>query len=203
MNRPRPMRAAGWISTPVVARTAVASVRGTTGTPARCSACASRWASSACTPGHVARISAGPTPRAAGSRSRAACTSRVTSLTTRVTAPSPSMPKSLRSEERRRHVSLAGVRQDGDDPVAGGLRAPGDLERRPGRRPAGDARQDPLRASQRARRLDRVLVVDGDHLVEELAVEDRGDEARADPLDLVRTGRPTGEHRGAERLDGD
>ena len=49
------------------------------GTPASCSACATRWASSACTPGQVARISARPTPRAAGSRSRAAATSRRTS----------------------------------------------------------------------------------------------------------------------------
>ena len=50
MNSPRPMRAAGWISTPVTAVVTFASSRGSTGTPASCSACETRWDSSACTP---------------------------------------------------------------------------------------------------------------------------------------------------------
>ena len=76
---------------PVTARVPDASARGTNGSPASCSACATRWESSACTPGQEARISAGPTPRAAGSRSRAAATSLRTSRATRASVPIPSM----------------------------------------------------------------------------------------------------------------
>ena len=53
MNRPSPICAAGWISIPVTARVDGASARGTNGTPASCSAWATRWASSACTPGQL------------------------------------------------------------------------------------------------------------------------------------------------------
>ena len=77
---------------PVSVRVSIDIVRGTSGTPDSCSACATRWESSAWMPGHVATISAGPTPRAAGSRSRAAATSRRSSLTTPAKVPSPSMP---------------------------------------------------------------------------------------------------------------
>ena len=52
MKSPFPTRAAGWISIPVAARLRAASVRGTSGTPAPCSAWATRWASRAWTPGH-------------------------------------------------------------------------------------------------------------------------------------------------------
>jgi hypothetical protein len=65
--------------------------RGTTGRPTSSSAWATRWLSSACTPGHVARISAVVTPRAAGSRSRTARTSRVISRATRTTVPTPNI----------------------------------------------------------------------------------------------------------------
>ena len=57
MNSPSPTSAHGWISIPVIVRAAAAIVRGATGTPASLSACATRWASSACTPGQLARIS--------------------------------------------------------------------------------------------------------------------------------------------------
>ena len=63
-DRARP----GWISIPVIDRAIAAITRGSSGTPAPYSACATRWASSAWTPGQVARISSEPTPRAAGSR---------------------------------------------------------------------------------------------------------------------------------------
>src|SRR3954452_409526 len=193
MNRPMPTWAAGWISMPVAARMRVAIARGASGTPAPCSACARRWASSACTPGHVARISTGPTPRAAGSRSRAAVTSRVTSLTTRATVPRLSICRSLGSEERRRDVPLAGVRQHGDDPRAARLRALGDLDRRPHRRAARDAGEDALAPRERPGGLDRRLVGDGHDLVEHVAVEHRRDEACPDALDPVRTGPAAGE----------
>ena len=45
-----------------------------------------------------------------------------------------------------------------------------------------------------ARGLERRLVGDGDDLVDDLAVEDAGHEARADALDLVRAGLTAGEH---------
>src|SRR5687768_606065 len=59
--------------------------------PTSCSAWATRCERSACTPGHVARISALVTPRAAGSRSRTALTSQCGSLATRASVPSPNM----------------------------------------------------------------------------------------------------------------
>ena len=52
-----------------------------------------------------------------------------------------------------------------------------------------------MRAS-RARGLERGLVADRDDLVDDLAVEHLGHEARADALDLVRAGRAAGQHRG-------
>ena len=76
-------------------------------------------------------------------------------------------------------------------------------ERRPQRRAAGDPAQHALAAGGEARGLDRVLVVDGDDLVEQVAVQHRRDEARADALDLVRAGAPAGEHRRGRGLDGD
>src|SRR4051794_26551610 len=195
MNSPAPIVAAGWISIPVAARVTVAMVRGTTGTPAPCSAWASRCASSACTPGHEARISTGPTPRAAGSRSRAAATSRVTSLTTRAAVPSPNIGKSLRTEERHRDVPLAGVGEDRHDPPAARLGPARDLHGRPHVRAARDARQDPLPAGERDGGLHGVVVGDGDDLVEQVAVEHGRHEARADAVDAVRPGSAAGEHR--------
>src|SRR4051812_3851189 len=197
MKRPGPIVAAGWISTPVAARTKVATVRGTSGTPAPCRAWARRWASSACTPGHVARISLRPTPRAAGSRSRAAATSRLTSLTTRATVPSPSMRRSLRTEERHRDVALSGVGEHRDDPLAARLGTPRELACRPHVRPARDAAEDALDAREVERSVDRVLVAHGDDLVEQVAVEHRRDEAGADPIDAMRPWCAAREHRGA------
>ena len=91
MNSPSPTSAHGWISIPVSVRAAAAIVRGATGTPASLSACATRWASSACTPGQVARISSPVTPRAAGSRSWAAAMSRRSSPSTRAAVRIPIM----------------------------------------------------------------------------------------------------------------
>ena len=57
MKSPSPICAAGWISMPVSARVNIEIGRGTNGTPASCSAWATRWPSSAWMPGQVARIS--------------------------------------------------------------------------------------------------------------------------------------------------
>ena len=85
------MRAAGWISIPVTERVTAASARGTIGRPASCSAWETLCESSAWTPGQLASTSTDPTPRAAGSRSCAAATSRRISPTTRARVRSPSM----------------------------------------------------------------------------------------------------------------
>ena len=61
----------------------------------------------------------------------------------------------------------------------------------------------PSRARHRARRLERVLVVDGHDLVDEALVEHRRDEARADALDLVRPGPAARDHGGRRGLHGD
>ena len=66
-----------------------------------------------------------------------------------------------------------------------------DLDRRGDRRARGDADRDALDARARAARTSNASsLVDRDHLVVDLGVEDRRDEAGADPLDLVRPGLP-------------
>src|SRR3954452_17023076 len=95
MNSPSPTSAAGWISMPVTVRAVAAIARGASGTPASSSAWATRWASSAWTPGQRARISSEETPRAAGSRSWAAATSWRSSRATRATVRIPIMGYSV------------------------------------------------------------------------------------------------------------
>src|SRR4051794_2763967 len=102
MNSPSPTSAAGWISMPVTVRAVAAIARGASGTPASSSAWATRWASRAWTPGHRARISSEETPRAAGSRSWAAATSRRSSRATRATVRIPIMRYSVAQGETGR-----------------------------------------------------------------------------------------------------
>ena len=61
--------------------------------------------------------------------------------------------------------------------------------------PAGDAGQHALARGAAARGGYRVLVVHGQHLVDHIAVEHLGHEARADALDLVGPGGAAGDHR--------
>src|SRR5262245_10402754 len=132
MKNSLPICAAGWISTPVTARLVYAIKRGASGTLDSQSTCATRCASSAWTPAQPVRISTAPTPRAAGSRSRAEVTSEEISSSVRLSVPIPSIaqkltvtPGSVRGEERQRHVALAAVRHDHDDPLARHLLAVG------------------------------------------------------------------------------
>ena len=69
--------------------------------------------------------------------------------------------------------------------------------------PQRHAGQDALARGEQVRQLDRLLVGAGEHLVEQIAVEDLGDEARADALDAVRPGRPAREDGGRRGLDRD
>ena len=200
--------------------------RGSSGTPASCSAWATRWASSACTPGQASRISSDPTPRAAGSRLRAAATSRRISATTRASVPGRACPK--RSDRAApagsRRVAVPACWNSASAPTArrrawrrsarpsraatATMRLPSnsgrlrDLDRGPHRGAAGDPRKHALAArEQHARGLERVLVVDRDDLVEHVAVQHRGHEAGADALDLVRAraARPTAPARTSAR----
>ena len=68
--------------------------------------------------------------------------------------------------------------------------------------PAEMPASTPSRGDQ-ACSLQGVLVADRDRLVDHRAVEHLGDEAGADPLDLVRPRRAAGEHRRGGGLDGD
>ena len=92
MNSPLPMRAAGWISIPVSMRVTIEISRGKSATPAAIQRVRDAVGEHGLDAGQVARISSWPTSRAAGSRVRAACTSRRTSLTTRASSK-PAMPK--------------------------------------------------------------------------------------------------------------
>ena len=179
----------GWISIPVTARLANAIARGASGTRPRTARATTRWASSACTPAQLERISSVPTPRAAGSRSRAAATSQRISCATRRNVSSPEHRQS-RDEERQRHVALAAVAGDRDDPLAGHLGPRGELERgvearrRPRSRPAAPRARRRARAASSAVSSSTAItssITD--------AVEDLGDEAGADALDLVRARR--------------
>src|SRR5947208_1711225 len=95
-------------------------------------------------------------------------------------------PRGLFGEERRREVALAEVGQDRDDQLPRVLGAFGHLDRAGDRGAAGDAAEHALLAGQPARHLEGFLVADDDNFVDDLGVEDVGDEPRADPLDLVR-----------------
>ena len=113
-------------------------------------------------PGHVVRISSCPTSRAAGSRVRAACTSRRSSLTTRAKLEAGHRTSVARAivaraatraaigasgrEEGLRDVALAGVGHDDDDPLA--RWTPG--ARRPAAPPTARRRRRCPRAGRRA-----------------------------------------------------
>src|SRR6476660_5901644 len=99
---------------------------GATGMPVSRSAWATRCARMGCRPPQLIRISRLPTPRAAGSRSRAEAISERSSLATRLRVLKPSMakayadPSGLRCEARRRRGALPAVRGGGGG--GGGLR---------------------------------------------------------------------------------
>src|SRR5205814_2215348 len=77
------------------------------------------------------------------------------------------------------------------------------LNRRPDVSACRDADQQPFLTRQTARRRDGVLVLDGDQLVVNVAVEDARHEAGSDALDAAQTWFATREDGRARRLDGD
>ena len=163
---------------PVSARVSIESRRGSSGTPALVQRVRDAVGQQRVDARPGREDLRRPTPRAAGSRSRAACTSRRSSLATRAKRPeaghlqqrsgtkaTPGLVDAAHGrgsrtrrcssgrEERLRDVALAGVGHDDDDPLALRLSgARGDLQRRPQRRAAGDARRAGPRAARSARR---------------------------------------------------
>src|SRR5579863_1436752 len=102
-----------------------------------------------------------------------------------------------------RQIALGERGDDDDNRLAGVFRPPPDVDRRSdggaGRNTDGntlDARNEPGGVESR-------LIANRDDLVDHRAIEDRGDEAGADPLGLVRAGRAAGEDRRVFRLDRD
>src|SRR4051794_18387457 len=140
-----PISAAGWISMPVTARETVAIARGAIGTPLSWSAWASRWLSRACTPGQVPRISSVPAPRAAGSRSRTARTSRRSSPGTRAAVPKPNIGPRLAGLG----AAGAAVRAPAGTNLPHGAALAVDLEE-----PVGERLADPGEELQRLRGLE-------------------------------------------------
>ncbi len=210
MKNPSPICAAGWISIPVIDRASAAIASGRNGTPRRYSAWATRWASSACTPGQVARISQanrrrGPPDRGsarprrrAGSRPRCgrSTAARAWSKPSRHAAP-------LRREERRRHVALARVGEDRHDPRAAQLGAAAELERGPHGGAAGDPREHPsLRARARA-----VSIASSSSTAMTSSITSRlstsGTKPAPIPWILCGPGRPARQHGRGARLDRD
>ena len=87
--------------------------------------------------------------------------------------------------------------------TAAALGARRDLLRGPRVGARRDADQDALLGGESPRRGERVVGLDGQHLVVDAGVEHFGDEAGADPLEGVRRGLPAGEHGRGGGLDGD
>src|SRR4029453_5451005 len=78
--------------------------------------------------------------------------------------------------EHRRQVPLAIARDDDDDGLAGVLGTLGELDRRVDGGAGGDAAEDALLDAEAPCGGDRLVDVDVDDLVVDLAVEDRGHE---------------------------
>src|SRR5579884_3156101 len=100
-------------------------------------------------------------------------------------------------------IALAGLGKDGYDHVARVLRALGHLNRRPDRGAGGDAREDTFLFGQAAGHLHGILVLYGDDLVNDLGIENVGNEARADALDRMRAFGFAAQDRRGRRLNGD
>src|SRR5213079_3311132 len=100
-------------------------------------------------------------------------------------------------------VALAGVGEEYDDRLAreggeGGERK-GGVQGSAG----GDAGDDALLAGKAAGAREGILIGDGDHLVDDRAVQDGGNEPDTDAGHLVGAGRPAGQDRRPRGFDGD
>mmetsp|Transcript_36430 Transcript_36430/g.89823 ORF Transcript_36430/g.89823 Transcript_36430/m.89823 type:complete len:223 (+) Transcript_36430:560-1228(+) len=97
-------------------------------------------------------------------------------------------------------VALAERRKHRADELAGVLGALGELDGGHGGGARGDAHQEPLLQRQLLGHLDGVVGPHLHHLVQQLRVQDAGDEAGADALDLVRAGAGARQHGGLPGL---
>src|SRR5215212_3783680 len=98
-------------------------------------------------------------------------------------------------EQGARNVPLRERARDRDDALAFHLRPGGDFEGDRDVRAGGDAARDALKLGELARGIEGGLVADRDHLVDDRAVQDVGNEAGADALNLVRSGLSDRQHR--------
>ena len=89
-------------------------------------------------------------------------------------------------EQGRREIAFGKAGQDGNDPLAVGARAFGDLDRGGNGRARGDATGDAFDPGKQASMFESGLVGDRQDLVDQLALEHTGDEPGPDALDLVR-----------------
>lgn len=96
-------------------------------------------------------------------------------------------------EEVGGHVALGGVGQEHDDQVTRMVGLGGEHERRVECRSRRRAGQNALLARQTSRTGERLLIADGDYLVDDRAVEHLGNEANADARNVMRASRPAGE----------
>src|SRR5262249_37350712 len=100
--------------------------------------------------------------------------------------PQAEQGRGLLRVEGRAEVALAGCGPDDHDQLARVVGPLRHLHGRVHRGPAADAAEDTLLARQPAGHLEGRVVVHLDDLVHDPQVEDTGDEAGADALDLVR-----------------
>src|SRR3989304_1472002 len=103
---------------------------------------------------------------------------------------------------RYTEIPLARIGQDRHDDLPL-LKVAGHFHRGKDVGPGRDADQEPLLPVQTSGHFERVLVAHGDDLIENLHVEDRRDEAGADPLNGVGPGLPSLEDGRLGRFNGD
>mmetsp|Transcript_34230 Transcript_34230/g.81182 ORF Transcript_34230/g.81182 Transcript_34230/m.81182 type:complete len:332 (+) Transcript_34230:217-1212(+) len=108
-----------------------------------------------------------------------------------------------RAEERGAEVPLAKRRDDDHDQLPLKLGTAADPLGRLDGGARGDAAEEALLLRQPPRHRDRVVARDLHDLVVDVRVEDAGDKAGADALDLVRAGRAAREDSALRGLDGD
>src|SRR5205085_994916 len=101
----------------------------------------------------------------------------------------------------RAEIALARIRQDGEHAfTVAELR--GNQAACVKNRSRGDPAKNPLLLREPARSAARILVRNRDESIDCVSIENFGDEARADTLNLVRSGLAAREHRRIRRLDG-
>ena len=114
----------------------------------------------------------------------------------------PTSILSGRGEEVGAQVAFAGAGQDHDDEFAPVFGAAGHRQGGKDRGPGRDAAENPFQFGHVPGGLEGRLVAHRDDFIDDFGVQDLGDEAGADALNLVGAGLAAGEHRRGRRLHG-